>query len=245
MSSRPPSSYRTLASFSRIKLLYFLQQRGTMTVSDLSEATGLHHNTTREHLQRLISDGFVTCEPEERDVKGRPRILYSAAAGVDHYAGSIRVAKVEAAERRGDQVRRMLPLTAAIDSPLQRQLDALDDHLDQTGFEARIDADGRHLTLHECPYSEMVKDHPEVCRVHLGLVQGILQQAGGPLTADALHPLTEPDTCTLDLNWSHQGAECEEIEGDDGAQQSVDVEVGTDDVPSGLRAVIFHGVFRL
>ncbi|TFC21713.1 helix-turn-helix transcriptional regulator [Cryobacterium glucosi] len=236
MSSSPPSSYRTLASFSRIKLLYFLQQRGTMTVGDLAEATGLHHNTTREHLQRLINDGFVTCEPEERDVKGRPRMLYSAAAGVDHREGSIRVAKIEAAERRGDLVRRMLPVSAAIDSPLQRQLDALDDHLDQTGFDGRIDADGRHVRLHDCPYSEMVKEHPEVCRVHLGLLQGILQQTGGPLTADALHPLDEPDSCTLDLRHSDEGAECEESEGAD---------AGPVRVPTETDVVIIHGVFRL
>lgn len=196
---RPPI-YRTLSSLSRINLLYQLQQRGTMTIGDLAEAAGLHHNTAREHLHRLIDEGFVTCEPEIRESKGRPRMLYSVAAGVDHRDGSIRVAKAEAAERRGDQVRRMLSLEAIIHSPMQRQLDALDDHLDQTGFDARLDADGLHVHLHECPYSEMVKEHPEVCRVHFGLLKGLLEQIEGPLTAGALHPLVQPNTCTLDLH---------------------------------------------
>lgn len=80
MSSHPASGYHTLASFSRIHLLHFLRQRGTMTMGDLAEATGLHHNTAREHLQRLISDGFVTRQPENKESKGRTRIQYRATA---------------------------------------------------------------------------------------------------------------------------------------------------------------------
>jgi predicted ArsR family transcriptional regulator len=238
MASHPPSSYRTLASFSRIKLLYCLQQRGTMTVGDLAVATGLHHNTTREHLQRLIRDGFVTSEPEPTETKGRPRMLYSAAAGADHRDGCVRAAKVAEAEKRGDQVRRMLPLAptaphpSAPHSPEQRQLDALDDHLDQTGFDARIDADGEHVHFHECPYSAMVTEHPEVCRVHFGLLKGLLEQAEGPLAAEALHPLVEPHTCTLDLHRSDAVPPAS-------AERAPDLE------PASGPAIIYHGVFGL
>lgn len=193
-------SYRTLASFSRITLLHHLMQRGTMTVGDLAEAAGLHHNTTREHLQRLIRDGFVTWEAEHRDAKGRPRILYSAATGADRSEGCIREAKAQASDLRGDQVRQLLPIEAILHSPLQRQIDALDDHLDQTGFDAKLAPDGRHVHLHECPYSEMAREHPEVCRVHFGLLRGILEQTDGPLSADALHPFVEQNTCTLDIS---------------------------------------------
>ncbi|TFC93704.1 ArsR family transcriptional regulator [Cryobacterium sinapicolor] len=194
------SSYRTLASFSRITLLHHLMQRGTMTVGDLAEAAELHHNTTREHLQRLIRDGFVTWEVEHREAKGRPRILYTAASGADSRDGCIREAQAQASELRGDQVRQMLPIEAVLHSPLQRQIDALDDHLDQTGFDAKLAADGRHVHLHECPYSEMARVHPEVCRVHFGLLRGILEQTDGPLSADALHPFVERNTCTLEIS---------------------------------------------
>ena len=199
---RRPSGYRTLASLSRINLLYQLQQRGTMTVGDLAEAAGLHHNTTREHLQRLIDDGFVSCEPERRETKGRPRMLYSAATGADHRDGSIRSKKVDVALRRAEQLRRMIPLepVTRATSPIRRQLDVLDDHLDQTGFNAHIDADGLHIRLHDCPYYELVKEHPEVCSVHFGLLRSVLDQADGPLEAHQLHPLAESGTCTLDLH---------------------------------------------
>lgn len=223
-STHPASSYRTLASFSRIQLLFFLQQRGTMTVGDLAEASGLHHNTTREHLHRLIGDGFVTCTPESKDCKGRPRMLYSASAGRAVGDDPVRAQKAEAAELHGDQVRRMLRVEAVIHSPLQRQLDALDDHLDESGFDAKLDVDGEHVHLHECPYIDMVRLHPEVCRVHFGLLKGLLEVTRGPLSADALHPLVEPNTCTLDLHRSDEAP--------------VD-----DSVPE--PAIIYHGVSGL
>jgi len=233
MSAHPPG-YRTLASLSRINLLFQLQQRGTMTVGDLADATGLHPNTAREHLDRLIGDGFVTCEPEHKDTKGRPRMLYSAAAGADHRVGSIREAKVQAALHRADQLRRLFPITdvthsepgtpAACGAALQRQLDALEDHLDQSGFDSVMADDGLRVHLHDCPYSAMVSAHPEVCGVHFRLIQGVLDQADGPIRAEALHILEGPNTCTVDL-------------------ERTDTETVADARPG--TEIIIHGVLKL
>jgi len=206
MAAQPPS-YKTLASLSRMSLLYQLQSRGTMTVNDLAEAAGLHHNTAREHLDRLINDGFVTCEPEASDSKGRPKMLYSAAGGVSTELGSISSRKIAAAQERAQQLRRMLPLlpvgqTALADCAgpaTQRQLDALNDHLDQSGFDAQMAVHGDQLNLHDCPYSEMVKDHPEVCAVHYRLIQGALEQADGPLRAVGLNLIDSPHHCVIDV----------------------------------------------
>ena len=206
MAAQPPS-YKTLASLSRMNLLYQLQSRGTMTVNDLAEAAGLHPNTAREHLDRLIHDGFVTCAPEPRETKGRPKMLYSAAGGVSTELGSIRARKIEAAQERAEQLRRMLPVRPAgqpawagcTGPAVQRQLDALDDHLDQAGFDASRSANSEQLSLHDCPYSEMVKDHPEVCGVHYRLIQGVLEQADGPLRAVGLNLIDAPHLCVIDV----------------------------------------------
>lgn len=202
MGSRRSPKYRTLASLSRIKLLSQLQQRGTMTVADLAEAAGLHHNTAREHLHRLIADGFVSSEAEPRDTKGRPRMLYSAAVEPDLREGSIRAANVAAGLRRAEEFRRVLPMAggAGGQTPASRQLDALEDHLDRSGFGSTIEADGLHIHLHDCPFATMVEEDPTVCRVHFGLVQSLLSQAGGPLEASRIHPLIEANRCTLDLH---------------------------------------------
>ena len=83
------SAYRALASESRVQILHVLQQRGgALPVDEIAPAVGLHINTAREHLDRLVASGFVHREPEVRTTRGRPRMLYSsvdraAAATID------------------------------------------------------------------------------------------------------------------------------------------------------------------
>lgn len=194
-----PSSYRTLASFSRISLLYHLQKRGTMTVTDLASVTGLHPNTVREHLQRLIDENYVTCEPEVREIKGRPRMMYSAVDGIDHLDDTKHEAQVALAELRAQQMRMMLPIREISQTREQRQLDVLEDHLDQSGYDWDIDDAAGHIHLHQCPFADMVREHPEVCGVHFTILRSLLNQTGGPLAVERLHPFSGFDTCTVDI----------------------------------------------
>ncbi|HEY3437774.1 MAG TPA: helix-turn-helix domain-containing protein [Actinotalea sp.] len=77
MADRRVSAYRTLASESRVEILHVLQQHeGPLTVDEVGVAVGLHVNTAREHLDRLVESGFVAREAEVRKTRGRPRILY-------------------------------------------------------------------------------------------------------------------------------------------------------------------------
>ena len=79
MASRRVIAYRALASDKRVSMLHALQRSdGPLGVDELAAAVGLHVNTAREHLERLIDSGFVASAPELRTTRGRPRILYSA-----------------------------------------------------------------------------------------------------------------------------------------------------------------------
>jgi predicted ArsR family transcriptional regulator len=79
MASRRVSAYRALASDKRVLMLHEMQRRGEpLGIDELAAAVGLHVNTAREHLERLIDSGFVESRPEQRTTRGRPRILYSA-----------------------------------------------------------------------------------------------------------------------------------------------------------------------
>ena len=79
MVSRRVSAYRALASDKRVSMLHALQRSDSpLGVDELAAAVGLHVNTAREHLERLIESGFVASERELRTTRGRPRILYSA-----------------------------------------------------------------------------------------------------------------------------------------------------------------------
>ncbi len=201
MATRHLPDYRTLASLSRINLLHELQERGSQTITELAHATGLHHNTAREHLHRLIAAGFVDSEPIPGVGKGRPKLRYRAARESDNPA---KRARYEASERRTELVYRMLPLSDVTSerTPLSRQLDSLDDHMEQCGFDADIDDDNSHMTMHDCPFAGLAKDNPQVCQVHFALVQDALDVDGGPLTASNLQPFSGAKKCTVDLKES-------------------------------------------
>jgi len=200
MAARRPRSYlKTLSSLSRINLLHELQVHGSMTVAQLAEATGLHHNTAREHLHRLIDAGFVHSEPIPRATKGRPKVLYRAAT---HPDDSIRVQRRHAAGVRSEQFHRMMPprVVDAESTPVDRQFDMLDDHMNQCGFDAQVDLKASQMTMHSCPFAHLARDNPQVCEVHFALIRDALELIDGPLTAQAQHPFSGPDTCTVDLD---------------------------------------------
>lgn len=196
---RPRSYFKTLASLSRINLLRELQVNGSRTVAELADATGLHHNTAREHLHRLIEVGLVQSETIPRTSKGRPKILYRCATEADDPARKIRR---HAADARTEQLRQLLPLREAgeVRVALDHQLEILDDHMDQCGFDADINADAGRMTMHECPFSSIVEGNPQVCQVHFALVKDAIGLADGPLRARALHPHSSPHVCTVDLD---------------------------------------------
>ena len=198
MAPRLPD-YRTLASLSRINLLHELQQHGAKTVTELADSTGLHHNTAREHLHRLIEAGFVDSESIPSVGRGRPQLLYRAAR---NRQDPVRQRRQESSENRTALLRRLLPVREVTgeDEARTRQLDSLDDHMEQCGFDAEINAGGTHMTMFGCPFAGLAHDNPQVCEVHFNLVQDALAIDDGPMRATELHPFCGPDTCTVDLH---------------------------------------------
>ena len=190
-----------ISSFSRVRILHLVQSRPERTIGELCEATALHPNTVREHLQRLIEGGYVIQATERRTTRGRPRALYSAATGSPEASSPIARAKVTAAARRGDVLRRILHTS---DSELGRQatyqLDALVEHLEESGFEPVVDENRLTVELTPCPHAAARPEHrPVLCQVHLGLMQGVLAQAGGPLAARCVSSPAGPEECTVEL----------------------------------------------
>lgn len=191
-SRRYRGSVKALSSISRVNLLRELQTRGPQTIDELAAATGLHHNTAREHLHLLMRAGYVRAEAVHRRQKGRPRLRYrtsnqaplgeapatdSAPLDTDH----------EDTDHDGTE-------------NLNRQLDALNSHLNVCGFAATLQPGDDQLTIRDCPYSHLARDNPQVCQVHHALVQGALDTAGGPLESPDIHPFTGTNECTVDID---------------------------------------------
>lgn len=229
-----------LASSRRVELLDALQRRGACTVDELAAATGLHENTTREHLQRLIAEGYVRRDPGTPAGRGRPPMRYRSTTARDVREDPLAARRLEdsiaqaalvralldgygvamddvpgSAQRHGSRIGRRLGDHAAGGSPdglpaphegsesdaaRERQILALDAHLDKMGFDPVLDPDTLTFDLWRCPFLELALKRPEVvCSVHLGLAQGVLEQVGGPVHAQALEPFVGPQHCALRL----------------------------------------------
>jgi predicted ArsR family transcriptional regulator len=195
--------YNAISSYSRVKILHALQTRGERTIAELCDATALHPNTVREHLQRLMDGGYVVAESEHRQTRGRPRTLYSAASG-SHRVSPIAQQKARAAAQRGDLMRRVMPWTATPDSALPaaavHQIDALVEDLVEAGFDPAIDENSLTLDITPCPHADTEAEHRDtLCAVHLGLMDSVLAQAGGPLRIDTMAAACDPRQCVVRL----------------------------------------------
>lgn len=148
-----------ISSYSRVQILHLVQTRSDRTIAELCDATGLHANTVREHLQRLIDGGYVVAQSEHRTTRGRPRTLYSAATGAPGSSSPVARDKAKAAAKRGDLLRRMLPAAASdLGTEADGQLDALIEHLEESGFEPVVDDEQLTVDLTPCPHAAA---HPD------------------------------------------------------------------------------------
>ncbi len=208
--------HQALASPSRVAILELLHSRGdAVGVDEVAEAVGLHVNTAREHLDRLVAVGFVEREREHRTVRGRPKVLYrSLGASPDGPTlvrsrldevlvagfGQALESPSAAARAAGRALIDSLPRPAEVprlDAP--GQLDALVHELEGLGFEATTDGFDVHLT--QCPLAHLAHNRAEVvCSAHLGMTSALADRLGGPLEVDGVEPFSaESGACVLHL----------------------------------------------
>lgn len=179
------------------------------TAADVAGALGMHLNTARFHLDALAEQEYVDRRAEERRTPGRPRVLYSARPAGPGPRGYRRLSGVLAAvvatlDPRGEQVaeagrgwgRSLASETPAGADPLAR----LHEVMDVVGFAPETLPDVGEVRLHHCPFLEVATDRPEVvCRLHLGLVQGALEELAAPWAVERLVPFATPQVCVAHL----------------------------------------------
>ena len=196
--------YSAISSFSRVEILHLIQVEPRQTVAGLAAATDLHPNTVREHLDRLLDAGHIVRETERRTTRGRPRVLYSAATGEAEASSPVARRKARAAAERGDIMRRVMPWTGTSVSDLgtdsTHQLDAIVDHLTESGFDPLIDESALTIDLTPCPHATAQSANRDIlCSVHLGIMQSVLAEAQGPLSVEGMKPSCDPTQCVVQL----------------------------------------------
>lgn len=189
------------------------QQDAPVTVVALTESTGHHANTVREHLDALVDAGLVARSRAAASGRGRPAWLYAAVpapvAGSPEYAGLATALAMQLAhtsanppqeaataghawgERLAGGVRPR-PRTAAA----ARR--GVVDVLDGLGFAPEADRRATEVRLRQCPLLEAAREQPDVvCSVHLGIVRGALGAWGAESGDVTLVPFAEPGACLL------------------------------------------------
>lgn len=196
-----------------------------LDIATLAERVGLHINTTRGHLDQLVEAGFVERTSQVRTTPGRPKILFAAAGPSAEKPGdsSYRILAeilaeqlseaeptahqlaVDAGRRWGRQLSASLTAQAGgptDDAPVDvaQTMQRLVALLDETGFAPELTSEPAAsepvIELHHCPFEEIAQQHADiVCSVHLGLMQGALEQMEAPIGSTRLEPLVAPGLC--------------------------------------------------
>lgn len=82
-----------------------------------------------------------------------------------------------------------------------RQLAALEAHLVEMRMSPEVDLPAWQVHLRSCPFLDLARRRTEiVCSVHLGVLRGVLEKEGGPVSAERLVPFVAPGQCRVDLS---------------------------------------------
>jgi predicted ArsR family transcriptional regulator len=189
-------------------------------VTELADRLGVHPNTIRFHLDKLVDGGRVERVRAPAGTTGRPPQLYRAVRRMDpagprrfRLLAQVLVEALSAhaepaleAARSGRVWGRARALGDAPEAGPVPPLDRLVRLMDELGFapeaspQRGAEPGTSWLGLRSCPFLELATDRPAVvCPVHLGLMQGALEGWRADVTVDRLDPFVQPDLCLAHL----------------------------------------------
>jgi predicted ArsR family transcriptional regulator len=175
-------------------LTLLLQNKGGLTVEDLSKGLGITDNAVRQHLTALERDGMVA-GGETQSTGGRPERLYGlTTAGQElfprHYSwfaelliNSLREeqgtdALRERLESMGKAVGRQVMTRVADTRDKAERIRALSDIMRELGYQsASIDLPNDRLPAIEatnCVFHNLARQYPEVCHFDLAMMSEIV-----------------------------------------------------------------------
>lgn len=192
-----------------------------MSAVELSDRLELHPSTVRLHLEKLRDAGLVTSAPDRHGTVGRPHLVWSAldpapSLGLEpdglrlltHLLADLAARDPAAADRATEVGRNRGSGCLGDGAPgagCRHGLEALVGELARLGFDPAVeDGDGadaaKVVSFTRCPFRELAVAYPDlVCRLHQGLVEGILAEAGGA-TLSGFSTLVDTDPCRAEVS---------------------------------------------
>gem|GEM_PF-344160 len=186
-----------------------------LSVVEISEMVGIHANTARFHLESLVDAGMALRETEASGQPGRRRILYTGtlpnqtherAQGYRLLAqiltGTIATRFPEVGDEMYDVGRQWGSYLTSRPAPFEtlneEDIDQrVMDKLDALWFAPEaVRTPSPHLLLHNCPFMESAREAPEVvCRLHVGMVNGSLEELRSTQRIVELNPFLKTHLC--------------------------------------------------
>jgi predicted ArsR family transcriptional regulator len=210
-----------------IYLLLHANETG-MTAGEVAEATGLHANVARHHLDKLVNGGYLEVTHRSTGGAGRPAKVYRATepdlqlefdVGHDDILVTLlgkalsRLPDGEAAQLAeevglefGKQMASTLGAKGANESgqrSFRSALHVVADALSAHGFAAHAERVGDELRIvsGHCPFGDVAIEHPVICAVDRGMVKGLLGSLYGETEVALLGSVARGDTaCVTDVH---------------------------------------------
>jgi predicted ArsR family transcriptional regulator len=208
----PIEVHKALADDTRYRLYRYLRLSGRpVAVRELATRLGLHANTIRPHLRRLVEAGRVAAETRRGpSAGGRPQTLFTAVVqgpreGRDYRLLADILATLLAGPRARAGAQRLARewgdflVTRHAPPPGARRpgpnLAVLREALAEAGFDPRFRRRGNRsveIALRGCPFRDLLDEHRDlVCTVHQGLLEGMLEGSRPPLHLRAFEPMAD------------------------------------------------------
>lgn len=192
---------------------------GPMSIIAIAKALGVHPNTVRFHLGALVGDDLVEHVEPDRNRPGRPPLMFRAIPRMDRggpraYRMLAEVLAMNLGSGRDPRAKalavgRAWGKTLKMSKPqgkrarTQESIDHLVESLDELGFAPELHGSGREqqIGLRHCPFLELAEARADVvCPIHLGLMQGVLENSVASVSVDRLDAFVEPDLCVAHLS---------------------------------------------
>jgi predicted ArsR family transcriptional regulator len=165
-------------------ILELIQKNQTASAAELSVSLQVTRADIRYHLKQLLENHKI--EPAatlKSSGKGRPTVIFrlSSKAQLNNYlqiadlllsTTSHAEEKNETAEILAASMAKAVPNTMQRTRQLNQLISFLDDHGYRAGWEAF--PDGPRILFRNCPYSGLIKNHPELCKMDQILLEKVL-----------------------------------------------------------------------
>jgi len=169
----------------RLKILDHIRKDQTTTASELGRLLGMTSSNIRHHLAILESNVLVEVVGQRKEGRGRPANVYGLSRrmlgdGLDELASVLLVTLLGKAGEgtRNGILKSVAKKMAGWENgftalSIPRQLTHAVNRLNELHYQAQWEAGsaGPKLILGHCPYSVIIRDHPELCIMDAYLVE--------------------------------------------------------------------------